>query len=73
MSRNTKPSPRRMSAREIRAAIYLSGLNGDYQVHHNIQGEAIMCHVSQAAIGHAIVNGLRERQYEKIRNRRGMS
>jgi len=49
-----------MTGREIRAAIYLSGVGGDYQVHHDIEGQAIVCHVPTARIGNAIVRALRE-------------
>lgn len=50
-----------MTRREINAAIRLTGIAGDYQVHHDMPGEAIVCHVSQASVGHAIVRALRER------------
>jgi hypothetical protein len=51
-----------MNQRQIKQAIYLSGTRGDYQVHHEIEGEAIICRVPSVAIGNAIVQALRERQ-----------
>jgi len=49
-----------MTKRQIAGAIYLSGVNGNYQVHHNIPGQAIVCHVPSVAIGNAIVRALRQ-------------
>ena len=53
--------------RDIHAAIYLSELlHGNYEVHHHIPGEAIVCCVPSVAIGNAIVRALRARQSERI-------
>jgi len=47
---------------DLRKSIRLTGQWNDFQVHHDIPGEAIVCHVSTAGIGHAIVRALRQRQ-----------
>jgi hypothetical protein len=52
---------KRASQREIKRLIYLSGIGGDYQVHHNIPGEAIICHVPNVSLGNVIVRALRRR------------
>lgn len=62
--------------RDIRAAVYLSGIDGNYDVHHDIPGEAFVCCVlsvrdeidkrSRCSIGNAIVRALRARQSERI-------
>ena len=51
--------------KNIKASIYLSGLNGDYTVHHNIAGEEIVCYVPSTKIGNAIVRALRALQGKK--------
>lgn len=53
-----------MTIREINSRIYLSGMkpNG-YTVHHDIDGEAIICEVPSVAIGNTIVKALRLRAY----------
>lgn len=54
-----------MNRREREQAIYLSGIKPNYRVHHNVPGEAIVCYVAQADIGHTIVRALRERAAAK--------
>ena len=54
-----------MTKREIEQAIRLTGIWGDYTVHHDLPGEAIICRVGKAEIGHAIVRALRERAMRK--------
>ncbi len=54
-----------MTNREIREAIRLTGLFRNYQVHHDIPGEAIVCHVPSTDIGDVIVRALRARAYAK--------
>lgn len=49
-----------MTKREIRKRIYLTGINGNYEVRHNIPGSIIVCHVPSVKIGNAIVRALRE-------------
>lgn len=46
---------------EIKRRIYLSGLKPDYEVHHHMPGEEIVCYVSSVDIGNTIVRALRER------------
>jgi hypothetical protein len=48
-----------MTKRDINRAIYLSGIGGNYQVHHNIPGQAIACHVPSVRIGNTLVRALR--------------
>lgn len=52
--------------RDIRAAVYLSGIDGNYDVHHDIPGEAFVCCVLSESIGNAIVRALRARQSKRI-------
>lgn len=52
-----------MTQREINRAIYLSGQKfTGYTVHHNVEGESIVCQVASVDIGNTIVRALRERQ-----------
>lgn len=49
-----------MNQRQIKAAIYMSGIRDEYRVHHNLPGLAIVCYVPTVAIGNAIVRALRQ-------------
>lgn len=60
------PPPAPATERDIRSAIYLCGIRGSYDVHHDIPGEAIVCHVSSVDVGNAIIRALRARQSERI-------
>lgn len=51
-------------------SIYLTGQGNDFQVHHDISGEAIVCHVPSADIGHTVVRALRQRQRDATAGRR---
>lgn len=57
-----------MNQREIRSAVYLSGLKPvGYTVHHDVPGESIICHVPSVSIGNAIVRALRTRAMLALR------
>lgn len=49
-----------MTRAEIKKRIYLTGMKPTYQVHCNMPGSAIVCHVPSTKIGNAIVRALRE-------------
>lgn len=52
-----------MTQREIKRAIYLSGVKSTgYTVHHDVPGESIVCEVPSVDVGNTIVRALRERQ-----------
>lgn len=52
-----------MNQRDIRSAIYLSGIKPiGYVVHHDIPGEVMALNVPSVSVGNAIVRALRNRQ-----------
>jgi alpha-acetolactate decarboxylase len=62
----------RLSKQEIRRRIYTSGVKvRGYQVHHDMEGEAIVCHVPSVSIAQTIVKALRDRAMEEHANGNG--
>jgi hypothetical protein len=47
---------------DLQKAIRLTGLWGDFTVHHDIPGQEFTCTVPTAGIGHTIVRALRQHQ-----------
>ena len=62
-----------LTRRQVRERVYLSGVFGNYQVHHNIQGEASIIYVPNASMGHEIVRALRQRAYRRYRSGRPLN
>lgn len=55
-----------MNERELKRAIRLTaGQWGNFEVHHDIPGQDIVCYVGVAATGHAIVRALRQHYRDK--------